>query len=249
MTRPDFTQRARDAERMDDPDCDEALLFRTLGQFASINRWFSHVRPLLRQTVVRDMRRQPDRIWHLVDLGAGACDIPVWLLGESERLGLKLSVTAIDADPRAVEYAQVLHAKVPGLRIVQGDARDLRYFAPFDFLFGNHFLHHLDDETLAKVLSEGIRLTGQRMVFSDLRRSRFSYAAFSVVARLYRNSFAREDGLLSIRKGFRVGELRALVAAAAAPATASVYRAMPGRVIVDVSDLGTRGSVLASSND
>jgi 2-polyprenyl-3-methyl-5-hydroxy-6-metoxy-1,4-benzoquinol methylase len=218
---------------MDDPDCDEALLFRTLDQFASINRWFSQVRPLLRKTVLRDMRRQPERVWHLVDLGAGACDIPVWLLSESGRLGLKLCVTAIDADPRAVEYAQVKHAKVPGLRIQQGDARDLATFAPFDFLFGNHFLHHLDDVTLATVLSEGVRLTGKRLVFSDLRRSPLSHAAFSFVARLYQNSFAREDGLLSIRKGFRVGELRALLAAAGAPATAHVYRALPGRVIID----------------
>ncbi len=226
---PNLRLRATDAELMDLPDSDEARLFRTLDQFGSINRLFSRVRPVLRRHVLD--RMAPGRPFHLVDLGAGACDIPVWLLREARLRGLDLRVTAVDADPRVVRYARERHGNEPGLDIREADALDLDAFAPFDFLFANHFLHHLPDAVLPALLADAARLAQLGVVFTDLRRSRLSYLAFSLVARLYRDSFARADGLLSIRKGFTPAELRAL-----APAY-SLRRSIPGRLILTTSGL------------
>jgi SAM-dependent methyltransferase len=197
----DFSKRATEAERMDSPDCDAVRLSRTFDQFHQINRLFSRSRSLLHGTVLADMK--PGTAYHLVDLGAGACDIPVWLLAESRKRGLTLRITAVDADPRAVDYAKTRHGDTPGLEILQADALNLDALAPFDYLFANHFLHHLPDEAIEKLLIDAARLSQRGFVFNDLLRSRWSYHAFSLFARIYRNSFAREDGLLSIRKGFR----------------------------------------------
>jgi SAM-dependent methyltransferase len=216
--------RATEAELIDLPDCDEARLFRTLDQFTSINRLFSRARTLLRRQVLD--RIPPGESCHLVDLGSGACDIPVWLLHEARRRGLSLRVTAVDADARVVRYARERHGAEPGLEIREADALDLDAFAPFDFLFANHFLHHLPDAVLPKLLADATRLARRGVLFSDLHRSRFSYLAFSLLARFYRNSFARIDGLISIRKGFTLQELRTL-----AP-DYHLRRAFPGRVIM-----------------
>jgi len=216
-----FQHRATDAELMDLPDCDEEQLFRTLDQFHGINVLFSQVRPLLRRTILDDMR--PDDAYHLIDLGAGACDIPVWLLNEAGKRGLNLRVTAVDADPRVVHYARERYGDVAGLEIVEGDALHLESLAPFDYVFGNHFLHHLPDEAVDTVLRDSSRLARREVVFSDLKRSPWSYLAFSLLARVYRDSFAREDGLLSIRKGFRKTDF---------PDTAGleIRTAIPGRI-------------------
>ncbi|MCC5844741.1 MAG: FAD-dependent monooxygenase [Verrucomicrobia bacterium] len=198
---PDFSRRATEAERMDSPDCDPAQLNRTLDQFHQINRLFSRARGLLTETVLADM--QPGRAFHLVDLGAGACDLPVWLLRAAKRKNLDLHITAVDADPRAVHYARTRHGDVSGLTILQADALNLTALEPFDYLFANHFLHHLPDAAVEKLINDAARHCRRGFVFSDLRRSRWSYRGFSLFARVYRHSFARADGLLSIRKGFQ----------------------------------------------
>lgn len=219
-----FAERATEEELMDRPDCDERRLVRTLDQFHDINRLFSRVRGLLKRTVLADM--VPGRDYRLLDLGAGACDIPVWLLGEAGRRGLSLAVTAVDADPRVVRYARKRYGDVGGLGIVEADALDLDALAPFDYLFANHFLHHLPAAAIQKLLADARRLAGRGFVISDLRRSPWSYLGFSIFARIYRDSFTRADGLISIRKGFTPEELRRL----AGDTPAEVRTALPGRV-------------------
>lgn len=217
-----FRTRATGDELMDHPDCDEAQLFRTLDQFHGINRLFSRVRKLLTDTVLTDM--QPDFSYHLVDLGAGACDIPVWLLEAAQKRGLDLRVTAIDSDPKAVRYARERYGKIPGLTIREHDALDLEALAPFDYLFANHFLHHLPDEVISPFLSDAHRLSRRGFVISDLLRSPWSYLGFSLFARVYRDSFARADGLLSIRKGFHPSDFKP------PPVPLRVRTRLPGRI-------------------
>lgn len=216
-----FKTRATGDELMDLPDCDEGQLIRTLDQFHGINRLFSRVRGLLNKTILADM--EPGTPAHLIDLGAGACDIPVWLLHTAQQRGLDLRITAIDADPRVVRYAQERYGDVPNLRILEHDALDLESLAPFDYVFANHFLHHLPDDAVHQVLAEAHRLAQRGFVFSDLKRSPWSHLAFSFIAHIYRDSFAREDGLLSIRKGFRREDFE--------DAEGNLFRsAFPGRI-------------------
>lgn len=219
-----FRQRETGEEAMDLPDSDVDRLFRTLDQFGGVNRLFSRVRGLLRGTVLADMHR--GRAFHLVDLGAGACDIPLWLLEEAGRRGLDLRITAVDADPRVVRYARERVGERAGLRVVEGDALDLEALGGFDYVFANHFLHHLADEEVLQVLRESVRLAERGVVFSDLARSPWSYLGFWLVARGYRGSFTREDGLLSIRKGFRRGDFDR----EALPPGLRVRRRVPGRI-------------------
>ena len=207
---------------MDRPDCDPDKLNRTLGQFHHINRLFSRTRSLLKHTVLADM--QPGQSYHLVDLGAGACDIPVRLLTTARRQGLDLRITAVDADPRVVQYAIQQHQKVPGLHIRHANALNLDALAPFDYLFANHFLHHLPDANIVQVLADAHRLCHRGFVFSDLRRSPWSYLGFSIAARIFRHSFARTDGLLSIRKGFQPADFKTTTP----PLT--VRTRLPGRI-------------------
>ena len=93
--------------------------------------------------MIRDMLREPEREWRLVDLGAGACDITVWMVRQAEKLGLRLKVTALERDPRVIAYAQAKHREVDGLTVAAGDALDPHSWEPVDYVFANHFLHHL----------------------------------------------------------------------------------------------------------
>jgi SAM-dependent methyltransferase len=231
---PDMRRRADLPELMDMPDSDPQRLRRTLAQFDLVNRYLSRSRHILKRFFVSRMMRDPKREYHLVDLGAGACETAVWLLRHCRRCGLQLRVTACDHDPRVVEYARGKYGGEPRLEIIEGDALDIAALAPFDFVFANHLLHHLCEDELRRLFSGLAEFPNSGILFNDLRRSRGAYAAYYLLSpAIFRGGFARYDGLLSIRKGFRRSELAAL-AESAGPRFGD-YRIMqfhPGRIVL-----------------
>ncbi len=230
---PRLRDRACVLERMDDPASDLQMLERTLAQFTLVNLFFTRIRYLLRRHVLRVMHNQPDRLYHVADLGAGACETAVWLIRHAAQRGLRVDVTAYDHDPRVVAYARRQYGHVAGLRIVEASVLDVAFAPVPDFVFGNHLLHHLDDAQCACLLARLSALPGSAILLSDLRRSALAYAVYAVAALPFQRSFALQDGLVSIRKGFRIAELRDIVDRATVdPAAWRVRRLFPCRVII-----------------
>jgi 2-polyprenyl-3-methyl-5-hydroxy-6-metoxy-1,4-benzoquinol methylase len=227
-----FDARWPGPELMDDPACNETLLLRTVDQFRSINRLVGRYQTVLNRLVLDDMAREPDRDYHFIDLGAGGCDIPVWLLGAARRRGFKLRITALDSDERIVAHARKTCAAVEGLDIQHAELADLHRFGPVDYIYMNHVLHHLPDEIIPGVLRNMHRTARRRWIVSDLLRSRWSYLGFHVAGVFYHRSFAFEDGLRSIRRGFKPHELMAHARAAGIDGSVEVKVLTPGRLIL-----------------
>ena len=238
----DLASRATLCELMDDPGCNETLLLRTVRQFASINRLVSRYRTILRKQVLDDMLRDPTREYHLVDMGAGGCDIDAWLLNAAQREGLKLRITACDIDQRIIDYARSEYGHVEGLTILNQDLIDGSITADVDYVFANHFLHHLPDGQIIRLLRKWKPFVRRRMVFSDLHRAHAAYAGFALLSLFFPRSFARTDGLISIRRGFVPGELAELATQALPHTRFSVGKLVPGRLVLDID-----GSDMASS--
>lgn len=235
MIIPDLSTRFDAPERMDAPDCCEEKLARTISQFRFINRLYSRYGTLLRRHVLADMLRDPRRAYHLVDLAAGGGDIAAWLLATADEVGLQLRVTAIDSDPRIVGFAERQYGRRPGLEIRCMNAFDLEQLEPVDYLFSNHFLHHLGEEDIVRMLELAARSVRRLSLFSDLRRSYVSYCGFMLTAGpLFRRSFALEDGLISIRKGFTADELKTRAEQAGLTDRARVDRLFPGRLVLAI---------------
>jgi 2-polyprenyl-3-methyl-5-hydroxy-6-metoxy-1,4-benzoquinol methylase len=90
----------------------------------------------------------------------------------------------------------------------------------FDFVISNHLLHHLSEAEVRGLLSDVARVTRRVAVMNDLRRAVIPWATFAALTWPLRwHSFLHIDGLRSIRRSFRVGELRALVAEVSAAQT------------------------------
>ena len=90
---------------MDDAQCDSEQLLRTVDKFRIINLLMTRYRRVVRRWLLADMLASPERTYRVADLGAGGCDIPAWLLDEAARLGLRLSVLAVEADERVAAHA------------------------------------------------------------------------------------------------------------------------------------------------
>lgn len=193
----DLSRRAEDPELLDEGVPTEEAL-RSLGDLRFVNRWLGNRRQLLR--AVRPALSRSDAP-SLLDVGCGSGDVPVWI---ASQVGRPVSVVGVDLK------ALHLQAAPPSLRGVVADVHTLPFAdARFDVVTASLFLHHFDGPDVARVLRELFRVTRRVLVVNDLRRARVPYvfgrATFPL---LFRSRVSVEDGLLSIRRAFTLGELQ-----------------------------------------
>lgn len=230
---PSFERRIYLPEQMDAEDCDADKLRRTYTQLAIINRLLSRMRGLLQRHVIDDAKASGGTAT-VVELGCGGGDVLHWLAKRASRCGLSLTLIGIDSDPRAVARAKQRLSGHANVSVIQGGI-DALYALPVrpDYLFCNHVLHHIPPDDLVPVLRKLHGAVNRRLLINDLERSAAAYVLYTALAALaFHRSFVFADGRLSIRKGFRVRELRQACEQAGFGAEASVQRVRPWRVVV-----------------
>ena len=145
--------------------------------------------------------------------------------------GLRLKVTAIDPDPRAILFARGRHATADVTFRQAATAELIDEGDRYDVVVSNHVLHHLDG--LAAFLAESAMLSRGTVVHNDIRRSPAAYALFFASSWVLAGSYIRRDGLTSIRRSYTAAEL-----ASAAPPGWTVARHAPFRnlLLLDAPD-------------
>lgn len=241
---PDLAGRCGDLEQMDRPDCDPVRLERTVQQYARINAVLTSSRRLIRRHLFPAMARDPAREYTWLDLGAGGCDLPLWVARWARRSGWRVRIVALDHDPRILRLARLATARYPEITVCEGTVQSAASLGEFDFVFANHLLHHLADAAIDELVRRINRQVRLGFLLNDLRRSRLSYLVYAGLASVFlRNSLALEDGLLSIRRGFVANEMESLVAGTLPPV--QVFTAFPGRIgLVRVPALGAIAKTL-----
>ncbi|TWT94562.1 hypothetical protein Pla52n_53830 [Stieleria varia] len=238
----DLSQRSTETELMDSRDSDVGQLFNTLGLFPTINRWLTPCHRLINHYILSAMKSDRHRRWTLLDIGAGGGDLARWLSDRCHRLGIHLDVTCLDHDPRVIEFARQKCDSYANIEVRHAKAQSLHGTdEQWDFVFANHFLHHLHDEELSPVLSKIARVTKHRFVLSDIHRTGLTYLAFSSLLPLrWTRSFVYHDGRTSIRRAFTVAECHQMLAAAGMNGSVKVRRYLPGHLamIGNVAGLG-----------
>src|SRR6266581_3709940 len=158
-------------EQMELADADLKLIRRTIRQFKLINYLLSASSRLMRDHFFTVMEQDPGRIYTLLDVGAGGCDIAIWAVREARQRGLKLNITALDNDRRILPIAGQAIRDYPEIRIIEGNALELDRLGSFDFVFSNHLLHHLAWDDIRIFLDGIIARTRLAFVMNDLKRS------------------------------------------------------------------------------
>lgn len=209
-----------------DETCEPEVLENTYRNFAYVNRvvsrWYYLYKYYLRPLAVRT------RPLELLDIGFGGGDVVAQLCRWAQRDGVDMHVHAIDSDARALEYVQK-HVNLPNVTFEQAASHELvNRGETFDVVISNHLLHHLEESSLHALCQDSRHLSRHVVLHNDLERSALAYAGFGLVtAPLFRRSFIREDGLISIRRSFSKAELEHL-----APAGWQVNRLFPYRLLL-----------------
>lgn len=222
-----------DKEKLELADLDLNRFRRTIRQFKLINCLLSASSSLMREHFFTIMEQDPKRIYTLLDVGAGGCDIAIRAAREARQRGLKLNITALDNDARILPIAYQATRNYPEIRIVEGNALELSELGSFDFVFSNHFLHHLAWDDIKIFLERIIARTRLAFVMNDLKRSNWAYLGFTIFSGLLtRRSFHFYDGRLSIRRGFLPEELRDFIRSNFPNSAIQVVETYPARVVL-----------------
>lgn len=207
--------RVRDAaltELMDDPACDPVRLAATYRRFGAVNRAVSGWGAVWRRTLGPRLRAlgRPARV---LDLGSGGGDVVRRLAVLARRDGLEVTWTGADPDPRA--HAVAAASASDGVGFVCAGSAELRAAGDtFDAVISNHVVHHLDAASLARFADDSLALSRGAVLHADIARGRWAYALYAVgVTPLAPGTFLRTDGLRSIRRSYRPGELAAVLGA------------------------------------
>ena len=222
-----------DREKLESADVEMNRFRRTIRQFRLINYLFSASGRLMREHFFTVMERDPERVYTLLDVGAGGCDIAIWAVREARQRGLKLNITALDNDRRILPIAAQAIRDYPEIRIVEGNALELDRLGSFDFVFSNHLLHHLAWDDIRIFLDGIIARTRLAFVMNDLKRSNWAYLGFTIFSGVMTpRSFHYHDGRLSIRRGFLPEELRDFIRSNFPNRAIHVVETYPARVVL-----------------
>jgi SAM-dependent methyltransferase len=203
--------RRRGTELLDDPAADAALATRSLRDVARSNWWFGGASAVIAELNPLFGMTPPDTTVTLLDVGTGAGDIPALARRIAARRRVRLETVGLEltAALAGASGAQAGHA-------VAGDARALPFAdGSVDVVTCSQVLHHFEAADAARLLAEMTRVARQRVIVADIRR------AWAAAAGLWMASWAlgfhpvsRHDGVVSVLRGFRTGELSAMIAAA-----------------------------------
>ncbi|HUY90223.1 MAG TPA: methyltransferase domain-containing protein [Pirellulales bacterium] len=212
---PDLSRRDLQPELIDQADLDAGRHLHALEGLVRINI-FSGSAGILWPPIRDLISADPRRSWRLLDVGAGAGDLPLALWRKAQRAGFRLEVEGCDKSGRAVEHARqrAKRSNVPA-RFFECDALEDALPDGYDIVMSSLFLHHLDEPQAIELLRRKAAAAGRLMLVNDLERSWAGFTlAYWGVRLLTRCDVVHADGPQSVAGAFRLDEVRALCRAA-----------------------------------
>lgn len=206
---PDFSQRSKQTEMMDDLGVPVGEMNSTLDELEVINRFLGGVSTSIEGI---DKLLPPEcHEFTLLDVGCGGGDLPYKIVLYYQKKGVQCHVTALDMNPSMIAYAQ---KRNPNPHIVYRTADILQSHCPepFDIVNAALFLHHFPDPQTCRVLRRMWDLSRYGVIINDLHRHPLAFYSISILARLLsRSRLIRHDAPLSVLRAFRKNEMAQLV--------------------------------------
>ena len=205
----DTKQRTSQSEIMDNFDMKGELLRDALNKIAKINQLLGG-NQLTLEGLKNILKQNPtDQKITIVDVGCGNGDMLRYLANYGYNNSLEFELIGIDANQFTVDYAKELSIHYPNIKYRCEDIFDEIFAAlQYDIVLCTLTLHHFKDDEIIKLLKVFNVNAKLGIVINDLQRSSVSYRLFQALCFVFRlNDMSREDGLVSILRGFKRPEL------------------------------------------
>jgi len=203
-----FKQRARGSEFLDAPGGDPRLVEQSYRFMKLVNRIGGGIR-VVREFFARELPNVPKgKLVRVLDLGSADCDIPIAIARWAKERGYNVEFTCLDHDPTATELARqaVARCHCDTIRVEQADIFHYQPAADFDYAMGSMFFHHFTNEEIHRLIALLQGFVRKALLVNDLHRCRLNYLVCYILT-IPLDRRIQHDGLLSILRGFKPGEL------------------------------------------
>lgn len=175
----------------------------SLVDLRHINNWFGGTRTtaaLLERVVAETGSARLS----MLEVGAGAGDLPTEAARLFARSGRELHVTLLDR--------MWSHLPRNGVPSVAGDALALPFQnGAFDVVSCSLFAHHLEPDELRRFAIEALRVCRRAVLINDLIRSRLHLWLVYAGLPLFRSHITWHDAPASVRRAYTIDETREML--------------------------------------
>ncbi|REE00392.1 methyltransferase domain-containing protein [Marinoscillum furvescens] len=202
--------RASEEEIMDDLNLSGQVIDQTLRELDYINRTLggnaislSAFKKLLKGNEIQSV----------ADLGCGGADILIEMAKIARKQYRKVKFTGIDANPHIVNYAQGHTKSWPEIEVQCHNifSEDFQQ-QHFDIIHCCLFLHHFTHGELVQLFRSFSHQARVAIVVNDLHRHLLAYHSIRLLTRFFSKSYmVRNDAALSVARGFKKHELKAIL--------------------------------------
>ena len=203
-----FNTRSTKPERIDTGDYTPEEYDRFLREIAFINKYLGDARAL-KTTLFREIERGGRGKFSMLDVGSGSGELLRATADFARRTGRKAKLTGIDLNAASAGMTRSMSRNYAEITAVRGDAFKLPFAdGSFDYAISSLFFHHFTDEQIPLILKEMSRVARRGVFVIDLHRHWAAYYLYKLFCFAFRISpLVREDGSLSVLKGFRPVEM------------------------------------------
>jgi len=203
-----FKTRSTKAERIDTGDYTPEEYATFLREIRFINQRLGD-RSALEKTLLAEIARLDLKEFSVLDVGAGTGELLGVIAEYARSSGCKVQLVGLDLNELSIKEVAAEGLKFGEIAPVQGNALNLPFDdGAFDYAICSLFTHHLTDEQIPLALAEMQRVVSRGIVVIDLERSVTAWLLYQLFCLAYRiGPLVRQDGSLSIRKGFTCREM------------------------------------------
>ena len=191
-------------EIMDDFSLKGQELDDALDKIAKINRFLGGNRVTLQG--VKKLLKNSNETLTIIDAGCGNGDMLRMLAEFAREISISMRLIGIDANEFTISRARELSA---GFKNIEFRCADIfEADVDCDIAICTLTLHHFEDRKIIKLMQKFYASAALGIVINDLHRSKLAYRLFQLVCLVFSlNRMSRQDGLVSILRGFKRNEL------------------------------------------
>jgi len=200
--------RSDEIEIMDDFSIKGILLRDTLDKLTNINKWLGGNNVTL-NGLKKILKNHPkENNITVIDLGCGDGDMLRRIADYGKKKGYTFKLIGVDANKDTVEYATHLSRNYQEISFVCQDIfsdefKDNNY----DLVLSTLFLHHFNEDEIVTILNRIHKKTSIGIIINDLHRHPLAYYLFKLLSLVVKNKMVKQDGLISILRGFKRHDL------------------------------------------
>lgn len=227
-----FKKRSYQLERIDTGDYTTEEYERFLHDIRLVNR-FAGDAWALKKTLLREIEAKNLKEFSVLDVGAGSGELLREIAKFARKNNRKAKLVGLELNEISANSILSESKDFNEINAIRGNAFSLPFADnTFDYTICSLFTHHFTDENVVGILKEFNRVSRLGFFVIDLHRHPIAFALYKVFCVAFRiSTLVREDGSLSILRGFKPNELKDL-AKKAELENASVERHFPFRLVL-----------------